>query len=85
MTKGMSALLSKLKIKSPQTFAMKLAVLALPAISLIVLFDFVDDSFLDHALPHTQITFAGTTGYIANLTTSTLSNLGYFGLFSPLP
>jgi membrane protein DedA with SNARE-associated domain len=48
------------------------------------MFDFIDDSFLDHALPHTPITFAGTTAYIANLTTSTLSSAGYAGLFALL-
>ena len=84
MTKRMLATFSRLKIKNPQTFAVKLATLALLAIALLVLFDFVDDSFLDQALPHTPITFAGTTAYIASLTTSTLSNLGYIGLFSLL-
>jgi membrane protein DedA with SNARE-associated domain len=75
---------SKLKIKNPQTFAVKLVTLVLLAAALLILFDFVDDSFLDQALPHTPITFTGTTAYIANLTTSTLSNLGYVGLFSLL-
>jgi membrane protein YqaA with SNARE-associated domain len=84
MTRRMLAAFSRLKIKNPQTFAVKLATLALLAIALVVLFDFVDDSFLDQALPHTPITFAGTSAYIANLTTSTLSNLGYIGLFSLL-
>jgi membrane protein DedA with SNARE-associated domain len=84
MAKRMSAVLSKLEIKNPQTFAVKLAMLVLLAMSLVVLFDFIDDSFLDQALPHTPITFAGTTAYIANLTTGTLSSLGYVGLFSLL-
>src|SRR5437879_5596061 len=84
MTKRMLAAFSRLRIKSPQTFATKLATLALLAIALLVLFDFVDDTFLDQALPHTPITFAGTAAYISNLTTSTLSNLGYIGLFSLL-
>src|SRR5258708_5648010 len=73
-----------MRIKNPQTFAVKVAALILLAVSLVVLFDFIDDSFLDQALPHTPITFAGTTAYIANLTTITLSNLGYLGLFSLL-
>jgi len=80
----LSTVFSRLSIRNPRTFAVKLAVLVLLAVSLIVLFDFVDDSFLDQALPHTPITFASTTAYIANLTTSTLSNLGYLGLFSLL-
>jgi membrane protein DedA with SNARE-associated domain len=73
-----------MKIKNPQTLAVKLAALILLALSLLVMFDFIDDSFLDHALPQTPITFAGTTAYIANLATNTLSNLGYVGLFSLL-
>jgi len=48
------------------------------------LFDFIDDTFLVQALPHTPITFSGTTAYISNLTTSTISNLGYLGLFALL-
>jgi membrane protein DedA with SNARE-associated domain len=73
-----------MKIKNPQTFAVKVAALILLAVAVIVMFDFIDDSFLDHALPHTPITFAGTTAYIANLTTSTLSSAGYLGLFGLL-
>ena len=80
----MAAVFLRFRIKNPQTFAIKLAALVLLAVSLTVIFDFVDDSFLDQALPHTPITFAGTTAYIANFTTSTLSNLGYLGLFSLL-
>jgi membrane protein DedA with SNARE-associated domain len=44
----------------------------------------MDDTFLDQALPHTPVTFSGTTAYISNLTTNTLSNLGYGGLFTLL-
>jgi membrane protein DedA with SNARE-associated domain len=73
-----------MKIKNPQTFAVKVAALILLAVALLVTFDFIDDSFLDHALPHTPITFAGTTAYIANLTTGTLSSAGYLGLFGLL-
>jgi membrane protein DedA with SNARE-associated domain len=73
-----------MKIKNPQTFAVKLAALILLALALLVMFDFIDDSFLDQALPHTPITFSGTTAYIANLTTSTLSGAGYVGLFALL-
>jgi len=73
-----------MKIRNPQTFAVKLAALILLALALLVMFDFIDDSFLDHALPHTPITFAGTTAYIANLTTSTLYSAGYLGLFGLL-
>jgi membrane protein DedA with SNARE-associated domain len=80
----LSTIFSRLSIKHPQTFAVKLVALVLLAVSLLVMFDFVDDSFLDQALPHTPITFAVTTAYIANLTTNTLSNLGYVGLFSLL-
>jgi membrane protein DedA with SNARE-associated domain len=80
----LSTVFSKLKIRNPQTFAVKLAALILLSLALLVSFDFIDDSFLDQALPHTPITFAGTTAYIANLTTGTLSNLGYVGLFSLL-
>ena len=80
----MSTIFSRLSIKHSQIFAVKLAALVLLAVSLLVMFDFVDDSFLDQALPHTPITFAGTTAYIANLTINTLSNLGYVGLFSLL-
>src|SRR5260370_7912879 len=73
-----------MRIKNPQTFAVKVAALILLAVALLVTFDFIDDSFLDQALPHTPITFAGTTAYIANLTTSTLSSAGYLGLFGLL-
>jgi len=73
-----------MKVKNPQIFAVKLTALILLALALLVMFDFIDDSFLDHALPHTPITFAGTTAYIANLTTSTLSSAGYLGLFGLL-
>ncbi len=73
-----------MRIKNQQTFAVKLAALILLAVAVLVMFDFIDDSFLDHALPHTPITFAGTTAYIANLTTSTLSSAGYLGLFGLL-
>ncbi len=73
-----------MNVKNSRTFAVKLAVLVLLVVSLLVLFDFVDDTFLDHALPHTPITFSGTTAYISSLTTSTLSNLGYLGLFALL-
>jgi membrane protein DedA with SNARE-associated domain len=83
-TNGLSRFFSGLKIKNPQTFAAKLAALVLLAVALLVMFDFIDDSFLDRALPHTPITFAGTTAYIANLTTSTLSSAGYVGLFALL-
>jgi len=69
-----------MKVKNPQTFAVKLTAPILLALVLLVMVDFVDDSFLDHALPHTPITFAGTTAYIANLTTSALSSAGYVGL-----
>ena len=80
----MSTVFSKMKIKNPQTFAVKVATLILLAAAVLVIFDFIDDSFLDHALPHTPITFAGTTAYIANLTTNTLSSAGYLGLFGLL-
>src|SRR5260370_8573798 len=83
-TNGLSGFFSGLKIKNPQTFAAKLAALVLLAVALLVMLDFIDDSFLDRALPHTPITFAGTTAYIANLTTSTLSSAGYLGLFGLL-
>ena len=73
-----------MRIKNPETFAVKVAALILLAVALLVTFDFIDDSFLDQALPHTPITFAGTTAYIANLTTSTLSSAGYLGLFGLL-
>jgi membrane protein DedA with SNARE-associated domain len=80
----LSTVLSGMKIKNPQTLAIKLAALVLLAVALLVMFDFIDDSFLDHALPHGPITFAATTAYIANLTTSTLSSGGYLGLFALL-
>ncbi len=49
----LSPIFSKLNIKNRRTFAVKLAVLVLLAVSLLVLFDFIDDAFVDHALPHT--------------------------------
>lgn len=73
-----------MRMQNPQTFAVKLAALVLLAVALLVLFDFIDDSLLEQLLPHTPITFAGTTAYIANLTTSTLSSAGYLGLFALL-
>ena len=76
----MSDVFSRIKIKNPQTFAVKLAALILLALALLVMFDFIDDSFLDHALPQTPITFAGATAYIANLTTSTPFQCGLRGI-----
>ena len=51
----LSTVFSKMKVKNPQIFVVKLTALILLALALLVMFDFIDDSFLDQALPHTPI------------------------------